>query len=426
MSLAATIREPFIRALGLVGAVHFMSHFYGMVLPPLIPVLNADLGMSFTLLGVLMAVQSTSSGLLQFPAGTIVDRLGAKRMVLIGLVLCSLCIGLIGLVSSPILLCILVLGFGAGNSLFHPTNYSILNSSMPERYMGRAFSAHNFAGQFGTAVAPLVILTIAMHWGWRAAAISAGLVGLIISLLIVAQMDVLKDDSLGEERKKADAGAEAKPAAGAKPMSMQDVLAHVLKTPAILYLFMFYAVTSLASGGVKDFAVAGLVAAQGTSFQAAGSAVTGFFLASAVGVLAGGWVADQSTRHDLIASISFAVAALLVAIVGLIDMHYVLIVFCFTVAGFVDGMIRPSRDMMIRKASPKGGMGQIFGFVFSGTTIGGVVAPITYGIILDSGHPAWVFYVSSAFMVMCMLFILASGRAARRRAEADQRAGLAS
>ncbi|MFM1816397.1 MAG: hypothetical protein RLZ98_3092, partial [Pseudomonadota bacterium] len=153
MTLAVAIREPYVRALGLISAAHFMSHFYGMVLPPLFPFLNADLGISYTVLGILLAANKTVSGLCQLPAGVAVDRIGARSMLLFGLVACSVCIGLLGFISSPILLGIVIIAFGAANSVFHPTDYSILNSSVPEQHMAKSFSMHTFCGHIGTAVA---------------------------------------------------------------------------------------------------------------------------------------------------------------------------------------------------------------------------------------------------------------------------------
>lgn len=417
MSMAATIREPYMRALGLVCAAHFCSHFFGQVLPPLFPLLHKELGVPYTALGALMAVKSATSGLMQLPAGVLVDRVGAKRMLLIGLFVTSICMALLGTASSPIVVGVLVILYAFGNSVFHPTNYSILNSSIPPQFMGRAFSVHNFAGQLGTGLAPVVILTLTALFDWRTAITAAGLTGLAVALLGLAQMSVMKDDAPGKRRLKDVKLPEAVAAAEVKPMTMREVFAHVMRTPALIYLFMFYSINSLATNGVKDFAVAGLVAAQNMPWAAAGAAASGFFFASAVGVLAGGWVADQSKRHDFIAAAAYLTAGTVVALIGSINMHYMVIVFCFVLAGFVEGMIKPSRDMMIRASAPRGGTGQVFGFVFSGQTIGGMVAPITYGLILDYGNPAWTFYVSAVFMFLCMTIILISGRAARLQKE---------
>lgn len=417
-SFVTAVREPYMRALSLVCAAHFCSHFFGQVLPPLFPLLNKELGVPYTVLGALMAVKSATSGLMQLPAGVLVDRVGAKRMLLLGLILTSSCMAMLGAVTSPVAIGVLVVLYAIGNSVFHPTNYSILNSSIPANVMGRAFSVHNFAGQLGTGLAPVIILTLTALFDWRTAIMSAGLTGLAVAVLALLQAGTMKDEAPGRRRLK-----DVKVEGGAdpvKPMTMREVFAHVLKTPALIYLFMFYSINSLATNGVKDFAVAGLVAAQNMPWAAAGAAASGFFFASAVGVLAGGWVADQSKRHDFIAACAYLTAGSVVALIGSINMHYMVIVFCFVLAGFVDGMIKPSRDMMIRASAPKGGTGQVFGFVFSGQAIGGIIAPITYGLILDYGNPGWTFYVSAVFMFLCMAIILISGRAARQQRAAAE------
>jgi MFS family permease len=417
MKFAAALREPYVRALGLVGAAHFMSHFYSMVLPPLFPFLHQDLGVSYTVLGVLLSAKKITSGALQLPTGIAVDRFGAKGMLLFGLLTCSLAIGLAGTTDSVIVLGALFIVFGIGNAVFHPTDYSILTSSMPDHFMGRAFSVHTFCGHLGTALAPAVILTLTALWDWRIALMASGLAGIVVTLAIGTQWSVLRDGApAGDKGKKKTETAED------AAMSTGAMLRHVLASPPILYLFLFFSISSMAGSGLRDFAVAGLVALQGMPVAAAGGALSGFLFASAIGVLAGGYAADKTRRHDLMAGAGLCVSAVLIAIIGGVDLHYTAIVFCFTIAGFVNGAIRPARDMMIRNAAPWGATGKVFGFVFSGTTFGGGIAPVVYGFMLDAGNPAWIFYTSAIFMVLCMIVVLLSGRAARAAAGTERAA----
>ena len=415
MNIAAAIREPYVRALGLVGAAHFMSHFYGMILPPLFPFLHQDLGVSYTVLGALLSAKRITSGALQLPAGIAVDRFGAKAMLLFGLLTCSLAIGLAGTTESVFVLGVLFIVFGIGNAVFHPTDYSILTSSMPEHFMGRSFSVHTFCGHLGTAVAPAIVLTLTALWDWRVALMASGLVGIIVTLVIGAQWRVLRDGApAGDKGKKKTVTAED------AAMTTGALLRHVLASPPMLYLFLFFSISSMAGSGLRDFAVAGLVALHGMPVAAAGGALSGFLFASAFGVLAGGFAADKTRRHDLIAGGGLCVTAVLITIIGGVDLHYTAIVFCFTVAGFVNGMIRPARDMMIRTAAPRGATGKVFGFVFSGQSFGGGIAPVVYGFMLDIGNPSWIFYTSAAFMILCMIVVLLSGRAAgAERASAE-------
>ena len=416
MKVAATIREPYVRALGLVGAAHFMSHFYGMALPPLFPFLHQDLGISYTVLGVLFSAKKITSGVLQLPAGIVVDRVGAKAMLLFGLLACSLAIGLIGITDSLIVLTVLILLLGLGDAVIHPTDYTILNSSMPEHFMGRSFSVHTFCGHIGTALAPAVVLTLTALWDWRTALMASGLAGVAVTLAVGAQWSVLRDGAPAKrKRKEAVSDQDADMTTGA-------MLRHILSSPPILYLFLFFGLFSVAGTGLREFAVAGLMALNGMPAAAAGGAVSGFLFASAFGVLAGGYVADKTRRHDLAAAGALFAAAVLVTIIGGVDLHFTVLVFCFTIAGFFSGVIRPARDMMIRNAAPQGATGKVFGFVFSGSSIGGGIAPVVYGFMLDMGKPSWIFYTSALFMILCMVVVLLSGRAARAAAAGAQRA----
>ena len=80
-------------------------------------------------------------------------------------------------------------------------------------------------------------------------------------------------------------------------------------------------------------------------------------------------------------------------------------------AGFLSGIIAPSRDMMVRRAAPPGAAGRAFGIVSTGFNIGGAVGPILFGFLLDQGHPHWVFGVAA----LCMVSVVAVALAGERR-----------
>jgi MFS family permease len=308
----------------------------------------------------------------------------------------------------------LIILYGIGNSVFHPADYAILNSSVDETRMGRSFSIHTFCGHIGTAIAPTLILTATAIWNWRVAVMMSGILGLIVMALFLLQWHAMKDDvpPAPKGTKKVDAAT----AAADATMTTGQLLLHILKSPPILYLFLFFCIASLAGGGFRNFAIAGLLELHGTPVEAAGGALSGFLFASALGVLIGGYLADKTSRHDLIGALAMLCSAILVAIVGAVDLHYFLLVAAFTTAGLVQGIIRPARDMMIRNAAPKGAQGRVFGFVFSGQSFGGGAAPILFGIFLDLGMPIWIFFTSALFMVLCMTVMLLSARSSRQAA----------
>lgn len=410
-SIGMTI-SPQVRILGLIGAGHMMSHFYSNTLPPLLPLLNEDLGISYTMLGFLLSLRGIMSSGMQMPAGVLVDRYGAKTILTIGLAMCA--IGTL-MTAAAVNYWMILLGgivLGVGNSAFHPADYSIMSASMDESFMGRAFSLHSFSGNLGNAIAPAVLITITAFSNWRVSLLAAGIAGFVILLGLLTQWKYISEDAAPKGRKsKAVGSAEASDAA--EPQSTWGITRYILTSPAILFLFLYYCMNTLAGGGLRNFAVAGLAETHDTATTVANAAFTAFLVASAAGVLVGGWLADYTRRHELIASVGLGISAGVLVLVGVYSMPVVVLVIIFSFAGLTHGLIGPARDMLIRRASPKGAVGKVFGFVFSGQTIGQAVAPLAFGFMIDSGVPAWIFYTSAIFTLLCMAVVLISAKYSR-------------
>lgn len=412
MSSPSLTISPQVRILGLIGAGHMMSHFYSNTLPPLLPLLNNDLGISYTLLGLLLSLRGIMSSSMQMPAGVLVDRYGAKTILTIGLAMCA--IGTLMTAAAVDYWMILLGGIvlGIGNSAFHPADYSILSASMEENFMGRAFSLHSFSGNLGNAIAPAVLITITAFSSWRVSLLVAGIAGFIILAGLLTQWKYIAEDAVPMGRKKkTEETADASGAAA--PQSTLEILRYILTSPAILFLFLYYCMNTLAGGGLRNFAVAGLHETHATATTVANAAFTAFLVASAAGVLVGGWLADYTRRHEMVAAVGLAISAGVLVLVGIYSLPIVVLVAIFSFAGLTNGLIGPARDMLIRRASPKGAVGKVFGFVFSGQTIGQAVAPMVFGFMIDSGVPAWIFYTSAIFTLLCMLVVLISAKHSR-------------
>lgn len=405
--------QPQVRVLGLVGAGHMMSHFYSNTLPPLLPLLNQDLGVSYTMLGALLSLRGIMSAGMQMPAGIMVDRYGAKLILSVGLAMCAIGTIMTGLAVDYWMILLGGIVLGIGNSAFHPADYSILSGSMDEKFMGRAFSLHSFSGNLGNAIAPVVLISITAFFNWRVSLLVAGIAGFVILAGLMTQWKYISEDAAPQGKKKKKSEEEAAPADGAPLQSTWEVTRYILTSPAILFLFLYYCMNTLAGGGLRNFAVAGLAETHDTAATIANAAFTAFLVANAAGVLVGGWLADFSKRHEMIAAVGLAVSAGVLVIVGVYNLPAIVLVLVFTFAGLTNGLIGPARDMLIRRASPKGSMGKVFGFVFSGQTIGQAVAPLLFGFMIDSGVPAWIFYVSALFTILCMVVVLISAKYSR-------------
>jgi FSR family fosmidomycin resistance protein-like MFS transporter len=384
-----------VKILGLVSAGHFCSHFYMLTLPALFIFLNRDLGISFTLLGAMLSARYVATGMAQVPMGFMVDRFGAKPVLMVGILVMVTAFALMAIAPNYWVLVLLVVIGGIGDSVFHPADYAILNGSVSEARMGRAFSVHTFAGHLGFAAAPVAITFMSTLWDWRVALLVVAGFGYAILLLLLSQWSSLKDDRIGPAKKKE----------GTKESTGGDHARLLLSRP-VLVLFSFFAMSTLAGNGLHSFAIPALNALHNTSAVDAGFAVGTYMLVSSFAVLAGGVIADRIKRQDRFAAIVYGLSIIAVVLITFLPLHYTLLVLLFGCVGFCHGVIRPARDMMVREVTPEGSSGKVFGFIFTGQNVGGGIAPIILGFVLDNYPPQYIFITSIGFLVLCIVTIL--------------------
>jgi len=379
-----------------------MSHIYLIALPPLFPLLQAELGLGYAELGLLVTVFYASSSVTQMPVGMLVDRIGGPLVVALGLGLEGGCFALMGLSQGYAPLLALAAAAGLGHSVFHPADFAILSATIEERRVGKAFSLHTSAGHLGTAVSPALMIFLAAVWDWRAALAVIGLAGLAGMVAILGMRNVLTGDIEARSAVKADQ-ADADEADGPRGLKL------FLSWPMLMML-VFFVCTALTSSAVRSFSVAALGEAHATPMAAAAAALTAYLFASIAGVLFGGYLADRLKRHDLSIGIAFVLTGAIMVLVALVALPAALLLALFLVAGFLQGTARPQRDMLVRARSTRKTLGRAYGFVSTGASAGGAVAPILFGWILDLGHPSWVFYGIALVMMISLLAVVLDRR----------------
>jgi MFS family permease len=387
------------RCLTLISIAHWVSHFYVLVLPMLYPFLRGRLGVDFIALGLSMSVFGLVSGVTQAPLGYVVDRLGARKLLIVGVALGGLSFLLLGLsLSYPSLIACGAL-LGLANSVYHPSDYALLAANIDGKRIGRAFSIHTFSGFFGGAVAPATIAALVAAVGGQGALIVSGVMGFAVALMLIAIPIP-------------EAGAPTASGAGNSTSRVNVV------TPTIIVLTVFFMLLGLSNSGISTFGVVALMNGYGQLFATANIALTGYLAASAIGVLAGGYLADRTHRHGQVAAVCFAVNAVIVLVIAVTTPHAYVMIPALFVAGFLGGMIAPSRDMMVRNAAPPGAAGRAFGIVSTGFNMSGIISPLLFGFIMDQNMPRWVFGLAGVFMVATVLLTLMTDRTRTQAAAA--------
>jgi FSR family fosmidomycin resistance protein-like MFS transporter len=303
---------------------------------------------------------------------------------------------------------VLVALAGIGNSVFHPADYAILSSSVDRSWLGRAYSIHTFTGNVGFMLAPAAMIGLTAVLGWRGALGVAGLVAFVVLTAMLIWRDLLHDEAAGPTEK---ARAKDAPAAGRE----------LLFSGPILLLFLFYALMAMFTSGVQSFSVTALHDLQGIDLALANIVLSAFLIASAAGVLLGGVLADHTTRYALVTVAAFSAVATLILMVGLVPLPVVAIAVLFTLIGLLQGSVRTSRDMMVRRVTPPGAIGRVFAFVMTGLNVGAAITPVLFGLLLDLGEPRLVFLLLAGFMaVAAVVVVLVQAAIASREARARQ------
>jgi len=379
--------------IGLVGLAHASSHFGHLILPLLFPVFMKEFGLSFSELGLLMTVFFVVSGVGQATSGFVVDRVGARPMLWAALAMFMLaCLWASVATGYGSLFGVAVLA-GAANATFHPVDFTILNQRVSAARLGYAFSAHGLTGNLGWAAAPVFFAGMGALLGWRQAYVAAAVMYGAVLLVMVVYRDQLQTRAAVRNPQAAPANAMA-----------------FMRLPVVWWCFGFFFMSTMTLAVVQVFAVSILKAMHGVSFESATLTLTAYMLCAALGVFVGGFVAARTANSDRVVAIAMGCGAVLLALCGTGWLGATPTMVVLAVTGFAVGIGGPSRDMMIKKATPQGATGRVYGLVYSGLDSGFAVSPLVFGAFMDRGWYGATLLGAAAVLLLSVLAALRVGR----------------
>jgi MFS family permease len=392
----ASARASDVRVISLLSLAHGSSHFFHLILPPLFPWLKTEFALSYAELGLLMSVFFVVSCIVQAASGFLVDRIGARPVLFVGVGLLALSAVVLSQSNGYGLLMVGAVIAGCGNGVFHPVDYTLINHKVSVPRLPYAYSAHGVTGYLGWAVAPVFMAGIAALSDWRIALLCAAVLEVIILLVLWFNRGDLIDDAKHRRASAIKAAEEANP--GRAPQSAFAFL----KLTSVWLCWLFFFFSMIAMAGIQSFAPSALNQLYGIPVTAGNFSITLLALGSAAGMILGGVMAAKLNMPDRIVGTCLFACAVIGLLIGAELVTAALVPGLFFVIGCGLGIAAPSRDMMIRSATPQGVSGSVYGIIYSGIDLGAAVGPLLFGILLDAGKPNSLF-LGVAFLQLLLI-----------------------
>jgi MFS family permease len=387
------------REVWLVTVAHAVNEFYSVALPPVLPLLVTDFGVSYTEAGILLTVYYAVYSVVQLPAGRFADRIGQRLLLAAGMVV--LAAGILVVAAAPDFRTV-VLGqalAGVGGSTYHPAGMSLISDIESGGTEGRAMGVHGLGGVAGTALAPALIGGVAALSDWRVALTVAAGVGVVYAAVFLVLFENVPtgadagadDDGGGSDGDGAgtdgdDAAAEdgATRADGGGD-SLRERIGDALNVPMegwVVVLFVTNFAIALETNALRTFATSYLFERTGTT----GLSNAVFFVmlvGAGVASLGAGRLADVVDRTSL-GSVAMAASAVVLAATLFVPANPLVLVGWFFLLGIVAYATYPAMNAITSARSDREFSGSLFAVTLTAGSLGGTVGPTLFGAVAEA------------------------------------------
>ena len=283
---------------------------------------------------------------------------------------------------------------GCGNGIFHPVDYTLINHKVSPPNLPYAYSMHGVTGYLGWAAAPAFMVGIAQLTDWRIAFQSAAVLEVLILLILWLNKSQLVDD-VKERHTQSHSSAQT-----ISPGSAPASTFAFLKLPAVWFCWVFFFFSMASTSSLQSFAPSSLFEIYEIPLDIGSYFITLLALGSASGVLFGGYLAAKLQAPERIVSFCLSITIVMCLLLGTGLVSTEIIPLIFFALGFGYGVVAPSRDLLVKLATPKGVAGRVYGIVYSGIDLGAAVGPFIFGFFMDAGLPKALFIGIALFQLM--------------------------
>jgi len=379
------------KQLWLITIGHGLTHWYPATFYLLLPLIGAELGLSYSQIGLIMTCQYIASAVANVPGGILVDTVGRKGLLMaISLFWVGFPYLLISFTHSyaMLLVCIALVGFG--NSLWHPTAIPTLAQRYPDR-KGLVLSLHGMGGNVGDAIAPLVVGAALAIFSWRQVVVMNVAPGLIVAALMLVFLGGIR---LGAKRARAETQSLGDYARG---------LRELLRNRSLVLLSTGSAFRTMTQTALLTFLPVYLAHDLGYSPVWVGACLFALQAAGFAAAPVAGHLSDRMGRkHILIGSMLSSGAVLaMMAFAGGSPVFIALV----AVLGFFLYATRPVIQAWLLETTPKNMGGSSIGVLFGAQAVGGSLGPLFGGMVADQYGLLATFYLFAGMIVFANLFV---------------------
>jgi MFS family permease len=361
------------------------------------PWLKAEFGFNYAELGLLMTIFFVVSCIVQAASGFLVDRIGARPVLFAGIGLLALAALTYSQSNSYGMLVLGAVIAGCGNGIFHPVDYTLINHKISPPNLPYAYSIHGVTGYLGWAAAPAFMVAMTALFDWRIAFLGAAVLEALVLLTLWMNRSRLVDDVKARREESENVHAANNP--GGAALSTFGFM----KLPAVWLCWIFFFFSMAATTGLQSFAPTALFEIYELAVSSGNYYLTLMSMGGAGGMLLGGYLATRMKVPERIITMCFTVNIVMGLLLATGRVPPEIIVLAFVVIGLGLGIAAPSRDLMIRSATPSGSSGRVYGIVYSGIDLGAALSPLIFGIFLDIGLPKFLFIGVALLQLMIIL-----------------------
>jgi FSR family fosmidomycin resistance protein-like MFS transporter len=396
-------------------ALHVVNDAFFAVMFPLLPLLAADLDLSYAEVGLIKTAFSGASSAFQLPVGLLAERWGEYALLVGGNAWVAAGLIGMGLAGSYLpLLALTVLG-GLGGNTQHPLAAALVSRRAPPQRRATAVGTLNFAGDLGKIVGPPLVALVALPFGWRTALITLGAFGLLFSLAIARLPIGRVGEAPGSPRQPATPHRRVSqsPSGIRVPESARRRLhAWGLDQPRRFALLTALGFVDSSTRGAALAFLPFLMADKGLDPAQVSWLFTVVFVGGAFGKYGCGSLGDRFGATTLIISTELVTVGALALFPAAPVVLVPLLALCF---GFVLNGTSSVLYAMVAELVPEERRSRGYGLYYTLITGASALAPVLYGLLGDRAGLAAIFAAMAAVNAITLPLGLALGRGAPQK-----------